>query len=133
MYVDDDENFITIKDDPRITFIGKFLRNFKLDELPQLFNVLLGHMSFVGPRPDVVGYSDQLKGNDRIILTVKPGITGPATIKFRNEELILSKQSDPKKYNDTIIWKEKVKINKVYIENWSFLGDLNYIIQTIFT
>ena len=92
----------------------------------------MGTMSFVGPRPDVTGYADQLKGEDVIILSIKPGITGPATLKFRNEEQILSKQSDPKKYNDTIIWKEKVKLNKAYIKNWSFLGDINYIVKTIF-
>ena len=133
MYVDDVANFITTKDDPRITLFGKFLRQYKLDELPQLYNVFLGNMSFVGPRPDVVGYADKLKGQDRTILNVKPGITGPATIKFRNEEEILGRQQDPKKHNDTVIWKEKVKINKMYVENWSFLGDLKYIIQTIFT
>ena len=133
MYVDDDANFITTKDDPRITRFGKFLRKYKLDELPQLYNVFLGNMSLVGPRPDVVGYADQLKGEDNIILSIKPGITGPATIKFRNEEQLLSKQLDPKNYNDTIIWKEKVKINIEYVNKWSFLGDINYIVKTIFT
>ena len=132
MYVDDEDNFITTIDDPRITLFGKFLRQYKLDELPQLFNVLMGTMSFVGPRPDVTGYADQLKGEDVIILSIKPGITGPATLRFRNEEEILASQRDPKKYNDTIIWKEKVKLNKAYIKNWSFLGDINYIVKTIF-
>ena len=132
MMIHDDDNFITIKNDPRITFIGKFLRNYKLDELPQLFNVLQGDMSFVGPRPDVQGYADHLKNDDLIILSVKPGITGPATLQYRIEEEILARQQDPKKYNDTVIWIEKVKINKVYVENWSFLGDINYIVQTIF-
>jgi len=126
-------NSITFKEDPRITWFGKFLRNYKLDELPQLFNVLIGKMSFVGPRPDVPGYADQLKGDDRLILSVKPGITGPATLKFRNEEDILSKQLNPKEFNDTVIWKEKVKINNIYVKNWSLLGDLNYIVKTIFT
>ena len=133
MYVDDDDNFITTKDDPRITLFGKFLRKYKLDELPQLFNVFKGNMSFVGPRPDVIGYADQLKGDDRIILSVKPGITGSATLQYRNEEEILAQQQDSKKYNDTVIWKEKVKLNKAYVINWSFLGDLNYIVKTIFT
>ena len=132
MKLHDDDNFITIKNDPRITFIGKFIRNYKLDELPQLFNVLKGDMSFVGPRPDVQGYADQLEGDDCIILSVKPGITGPATLLYRNEEKILVRQQDPKKYNDTIIWKEKVKLNKAYVKNWSFLGDINYIVKTIF-
>jgi len=128
-----DENFITTVNDSRITMIGKFLRSSKLDELPQLYNVFIGNMSFVGPRPDVVGYADKLKGEDRIILLVKPGITGPATLKYRNEESLLAQHANPKDYNDTVIWREKIKINKLYVENWSFLGDLNYIIKTIFT
>ena len=127
-----DDNFITLKNDKRITPFGKFLRLFKLDELPQLFNVLIGNMSFVGPRPDVSGYADKLIGKERIILTVKPGITGPATIKFKHEEIILEDQKNPKKYNDEIIWPEKVKINIQYIENWSFIYDIEYIFKTIF-
>ena len=126
------DNFITLRDDPRLTAFGKILRKYHLDELPQLFNVLIGNMSFVGPRPDVAGYADLLQGDDRIILSVRPGITGPATIKFKNEDVLLSQQKDPKKYNDTIIWKEKVKINKEYILNWTLLGDINYIFKTIF-
>ena len=111
--------------------IGKFLRQSKLDELPQLFNVLAGQMSFVGPRPDVVGFADELKGEDRIILEVKPGITGPATIKYKNEDAILSMQNDPEAYNRTIIWPDKVKINKNYVAHWRFYLDLNYILQSI--
>ena len=133
MRVPSDDDFITIADDSRITFVGRFLRAYKLDEIPQLFNVLVGNMSFVGPRPDIVGYADELKGEDRMILSVKPGITGPATLKYKNEEVLLALQLNPKEYNDTIIWKEKVKINKEYIKNWSFLGDLNYIFKTIFS
>ena len=133
MRMDHEHNFITSKDDHRITFIGKFLRYYKLDELAQLFNVFMGTMSFVGPRPDVVGYADELKGDDRIILRAKPGITGPATLQYRNEEEILSQQVNPQEYNDKVIWKEKVKINKTYAQNWSFLGDLNYMVKTIFT
>jgi len=128
-----EENFVTTINDSRITFIGRFLRRSKLDELPQLFNVFIGNMSFVGPRPDVVGYADKLEGEDRVILSVKPGITGPATLKYRNEELLLAQQSDPKEYNDSVIWKEKIRINRSYVENWSFLRDLNYIFKTIFT
>ena len=120
-------------DSSRITSVGKFLRIYKLDELPQLFNVLMGTMSFVGPRPDIVGYADELKNDDRIILSVKPGITGPATLKYRNEEEILVKQLNPKKYNDTVIWKKKIELNKAYIKQWSFLGDLKLIFKTIFT
>lgn len=129
---DDDGLFISLKNSTRVTPFGKYLRKLKLDELPQLFNVLFGNMSFVGPRPDVVGYADMLQGDDRIILTVKPGITGPATIKFKHEEELLSVQSDPIKYNDEVIWKEKVNINKKYVTNWSFKEDLKFILETIF-
>jgi lipopolysaccharide/colanic/teichoic acid biosynthesis glycosyltransferase len=90
-------------------------------------------MSFVGPRPDVQGYADLLQGEDRIILSVKPGITGPATLKFKDEESLLEKQENPKQYNDEVIWKEKVEINKKYIENWTFIGDIKYILKTIFS
>lgn len=123
---------ITVKDDPRITTFGRFLRKYKFDELPQLWNVFIGEMSLVGPRPDVPGYADKLKGEDRIILTVKPGITGPATLKFRKEEELLAEQEDPIFYNDHIIWKEKVKINIEYVKNWSLSKDVNYIIRTVF-
>lgn len=126
------ENPIALKSTHSITKIGSFMRNSKLDELPQLFNILLGQMSFVGPRPDVPGYADELKGEDRIILSIKPGITGPTQLIFRNEEKILEKQKDPLKYNDEVIWPEKVKINKKYIENWTFLSDLKYLIKTVF-
>ena len=113
------------------TRIGQFFRHTKLDELPQLYNVLIGNMSFVGPRPDVQGFADELVGDDRIILKVKPGITGPATLKYRNEESILSKQSNPETYNRTIIWKDKVEINKKYVQNWSFYLDLSFLIKSI--
>lgn len=126
---DSSDEFSTQKN---VSSYGKFLRNSKLDETPQLFNILLGQMSFVGPRPDIEGYADQLKGDDRIILTVKPGITGPAQLAFRNEELILKEQKDPLRYNDEILWPQKVQINKEYVENWSFLSDINYLIKTIF-
>ena len=116
----------------QITKIGKFLRDYKLDELPQLFNILKGEMSFVGPRPDVTGYADKLIGEDRIMLKVKPGITGPAQLKYRNEEEVLSNVNDPIKYNDEIIWPDKVKINVEYVKNWSFQQDLLYMFQTIF-
>lgn len=126
-------NYITMLNDTRITSFGRFLRKFKLDEIPQIFNVLFGTMSIVGPRPDVKGYADLLRGEDRIILSVKPGITGPATLKFKDEESLLEKQENPKKYNDEVIWKEKIKINKKYIENWTFIGDVKYILKTIFS
>lgn len=116
-----------------ITQFGQFLRDYKLDELPQLFNILKGEMSFVGPRPDVVGYADKLVGEDRIILNVKPGITGPAQLKYRNEDEILAQVENPIKYNDEVLWTDKVKINVDYVKNWSFTKDLNYIIKTVYT
>lgn len=122
---------VTTSNDARITKSGAFFRNTKIDELPQFWNVLLGEMSFVGPRPDVEGYADQLKGDDRIVLTVRPGITGPASLKYRNEEQILSGVENAKDYNDTVIWPDKVNINKAYIREYSFLKDINYIIKTI--
>ena len=113
------------------TRFGSLLRNSKLDELPQLFNVLVGDMSFVGPRPDVQGFADKLIGEDRMILIVKPGITGPATLKYKDEESLLSKQIDPETYNRTIIWVDKVEINKKYVQNWSFYLDLKFITKSI--
>jgi len=126
------DNFITIKDDQRITRVGKFLRHYKLDELPQLFNVLIGNMSLVGPRPDVLGYADKLEGKNRSILSVKPGITGPATLVFRDEETLLAKHKDPLSYNNEVIWPQKIQLNRQYVENWSLKKDINYILQTIF-
>lgn len=121
----------TTANDPRITKSGKFFRDTKIDELPQLWNVLLGNMSFVGPRPDVEGYADQLTGEDRLILSIRPGITGAASLKYKNEEAILAAQHNPKEYNDTVIWPDKVAINKAYIQNWSFQQDIRYIVKTI--
>ena len=115
----------------QVTKIGKILRGYKLDELPQLFNILKGEMSFVGPRPDVEGYADKLVGEDRIMLNVKPGITGPAQLKYRNEENVLSKVKDPIMYNDTVLWPDKVRINIEYVKNWSFKRDLVYMFKTI--
>jgi|SRR5690606_27589254 len=123
---------VTTESTHRITPFGRFIRKTKLDETPQIFNILLGQMSFVGPRPDVAGYADLLKGEDRIILNVKPGITGPAQIAFKDEEETLNQVENPLKYNDEVLWPEKVKINKNYVENWSFSKDLNYLVQTIF-
>ena len=122
---------ITTANDDRITKSGKFFRKYKIDELPQLWNVLIGDMSFVGPRPDVPGYADKLQGEDRIILSIKPGITGHASIKYKNEEEILASVKNPKEYNDKVIWPDKVKINKGYIKNWSLKKDIEYIIKTI--
>ncbi len=122
---------VTQQNDVRITRSGMFFRRAKIDELPQLCNVLVGQMSFVGPRPDVEGYADRLLGSDRIILSVRPGITGPASLKYKDEETLLAKQSDPESYNDEVIWPDKVKINIDYVHNWSFYSDLRYIYQTI--
>jgi len=122
---------VTAKHDPRITSLGSFFRKTKIDELPQLWNVLLGHMSFVGPRPDVPGYADKLKGEERIVLSIRPGITGPATLKYKNEEEILAAQPDPVKYNDEVIFPDKVKINMEYIRDYSFKKDLDYIWRTV--
>lgn len=115
------------------TKLGRFLRAKKWNELPQLFNVLKGDMSFVGPRPDLKGFADTLQGEDKMILIVKPGITGPATLKYRNEEDLLSEQLNPETYNRTIIWPDKVEINKKYVKNWSFSLDLNILWKTIFS
>jgi len=122
---------VTSVDDSRITNLGKLFRKFKIDELPQLINIFLGHMSFVGPRPDLPGFADCLREDDQTILSVRPGITGPASIKYKDEELLLSKQSNPEEYNMKVIWPDKVKINKQYIEEYSFLNDLSYIWITI--
>ena len=122
---------VTTANDNRITKSGKIFRKYKIDELPQLINVLKGDMSFVGPRPDVPGYADKLEGEDRIILSIKPGITGPATLKYKNEEEILARVNDPIKYNNEVIWPDKVKINKEYIKNWSLKKDIEYILKTI--
>jgi lipopolysaccharide/colanic/teichoic acid biosynthesis glycosyltransferase len=119
--------------DKSATRFGRFLRRYKLDELPQLFNVLIGTMSFVGPRPDVQGFADTLVGEDRLILIVKPGITGPATLKYKNEEGLLERQKDPEHYNRTIIWVDKVKINKKYVQNYSFYLDLVFILKSLVT
>ncbi|WP_256259867.1 sugar transferase [Winogradskyella luteola] len=112
------------------TSLGKYLRKTKLDELPQLYNVFIGDMSFVGPRPDIQGFADKLKGEDRIILKVKPGITGEATLKYKDEERVLERQKDPEHYNRTIIWVDKVKINKNYVKNYSFYLDLTLILKS---
>lgn len=123
---------VTRSGDPRITALGRFFRKTKIDELPQLWNVLCGHMSFVGPRPDVPGYADKLTGSDKAVLSLRPGITGPATLKYRDEEQILAAQEDPERYNREVIFPDKVKINLEYLREWSFLGDIKYIFETVF-
>ena len=108
------------------------MRKYKLDELPELFNVLIGQMSLVGPRPDVPGYADKLVGVDRDILKLRPGITGPASLKYLNEEEILAKKDNPKLYNDEVIYPDKVKINLDYYNNQSIWIDIKIIFATIF-
>jgi len=124
-------NVVSIKNDSRITVVGKILRKYKLDEIPELINVLFGSMSLVGPRPDVPGYVDLLKGENRKILTLKPGITGPASLKYFNEEEILSSKKNPKDYNDKIIFPDKVKINLDYYYKNNIWIDIKIIFATI--
>lgn len=132
MSVDHSGSSVSVKGESRITPLGAKLRKYKLDELPELWNVLIGDMSFVGPRPDVSGYADKLQGDDRRILFLKPGITGPASLKYRNEEELLAQQEDPQKYNDEVLFPDKVKINIEYLDHWSFWNDIKIIIYTIF-
>lgn len=122
---------VSVAGDVRITPLGAKLRRYKLDELPQLWNVLRGDMSFVGPRPDVPGYADQLQGEDREMLQLRPGITGPASLKYRNEEEILASVPDPERYNDEVIFPDKVRINRYYLHHYSFWTDLRIIIATL--
>lgn len=122
---------VTTTGDARITPLGAKFRRWKIDELPQLWNVLKGEMSFVGPRPDVPGYADRLEGADRIIIALRPGITGPATLKYRDEEELLVDVEDPQRHNDEIIWPDKVRINRAYAERYRFRDDLRYIWMTL--
>lgn len=123
---------ISVAGESRITPLGAVLRKYKLDELPELWNVLIGDMSFVGPRPDVPGYADNLVGDDRLVLKLRPGITGPASLKYANEEEILAQVPNPQQYNDEVIFPDKVKINLNYYHNHTFFGDIKLIFQTIF-
>lgn len=122
---------ISIAGESRITPLGAKLRRYKLDELPELWDVLIGNMSFVGPRPDVPGYADKLQGENRIILTLRPGITGPATLKYRNEEDLLATKANPIQYNNEVIYPDKVRINRYYAEHYSFMDDIRIIFCTI--
>ena len=131
MLVNHQGSTISVRGESRITPLGAKLRKYKLDELPELWNVLKGDMSFVGPRPDVAEYYGRLKGEEKKILELRPGITGPASLKYANEEEILASQPDPQLYNDQVIWPDKVRINLEYYEQRSFLGDLSIIFRTI--
>lgn len=136
---------VSVAGDNRITPLGAKLRHYKLDELPGLWDVLVGNMSFVGPRPDVPGYADQLKGADREVLKLRPGITGPATLKYRLEDEMISdyvakKQQNGDKrstqviaeeYNDKVIYPDKVRINRYYLHHYSFIKDIQMIFCTV--
>ena len=122
---------ISVAGESRITPFGGILRRYKIDELPELWNVMTGEMSFVGPRPDVPGYADKLKGAERAILQLRPGITGPASLKYRDEEELLATVKDPQKYNDEIIFPDKVRINLYYMKHYSFVDDIKMILCTI--
>ncbi|EMI56506.1 sugar transferase [Rhodopirellula sallentina] len=122
---------VTTGQDKRITKVGTILRKTKLDELPQLANVVLGHMSLVGPRPDVAGFADKLQGDDRVILTLRPGITGPASLAFRDEEELLAAQDNPEQYNRDVIWPRKIEINRDYLARWTLTRDFQIIVRTL--
>ena len=136
---------VSVAGDSRITPLGAVLRHYKIDELPGLWDVLVGNMSFVGPRPDVPGYADKLVGEDRIVLRLRPGITGPATLKYRLEDemisaYVLKKQQEgdlrsvqeiAEEYNDRVIYPDKVRINKYYYEHYSFIKDIQMIFCTV--
>lgn len=137
---------VSVAGDSRITPFGATLRHYKLDELPGLWDVLIGNMSFVGPRPDVPGYADKLVGDDRDVLKLRPGITGPATLKYRLEDEMISeyvtkKQTEGDKrpiqeiateYNDNIIYPDKVRLNCYYYRHYSFVKDVEMIFATVF-
>ncbi len=123
---------VSVAGESRITPLGHVLRRYKLDELPELWNVLIGDMSLVGPRPDVPGYADKLTGEDRDVLRLRPGITGPASLKYANEEEILALVDDPQRYNDEVIFPDKVRINLQYYRSHSLAGDIRLIFATIF-
>ena len=136
---------ISVAGDSRITPLGSTLRHYKLDELPGLWDVLVGSMSFVGPRPDVPGYADKLEGDDRVVLKLRPGITGPATLKYRREDEMISEyvakrqaegdsrpmQEIATEYNDTVIYPDKVRLNKYYYHHYSFIKDIEMIFATV--
>lgn len=132
MTLDHGGGTVSVKGDKRITPLGAKLRRYKLDELPELWNVFIGDMSFVGPRPDMPEYIERLKGEEKLILNLRPGITGPASLKYAREEELLASQEDPQKYNDEVLWPDKVRLNLDYYHNWSFFKDIKIIFSTIF-
>jgi dTDP-4-amino-4,6-dideoxygalactose transaminase/lipopolysaccharide/colanic/teichoic acid biosynthesis glycosyltransferase len=122
---------VTTETDPRITRLGRWLRRWKMDELPQLFNVIRGDMSLVGPRPEVPAYLDLIRREAPLILNVRPGITGPATLKYRHEEELLAQQKDPQRFNDRSLFPDKMRINELYVQNYRFLNDVRFVLQTV--
>ena len=139
MTMDHGGSSVSVAGESRITPLGAKLRKYKLDELPELWNVLIGDMSFVGPRPDVPGYADALVGEDREVLQLRPGITGPASLKYRDEEALLARvasegidgYTDPVKYNDEVIYPDKVRLNRYYLHHYSFWMDIKMIFATV--
>ena len=131
MMVNHSGSSVSVAGESRITPLGAKLRRYKLDELPELWNVLVGEMSFVGPRPDVPGYADQLQGNNRRILELRPGITGPASLKYRDEEEILAQVDNPQEYNDNVIYPDKIRLNLFYLNHYSFVKDIQMIACTV--
>lgn len=121
-----------INNQNRVTRLGRFLRKYKIDELPQLYNILIGEMSFVGPRPDLPGYYDTLTGTDREVLKLKPGITGPASLKYANEEELLARVNNPLEFNDTVLFPDKVRINLNYQKHQTLWLDIKLILYTLF-
>ena len=132
MRIDHDGNTTSVKGESRITPLGARLRKYKLDELPELWNVLIGDMSLVGPRPDVPEFTDRLTGDEKLILELRPGITGPASLKYADEEDMLASVPDPLKYTNEVIWPDKVRINLQYYRTMTFFGDFLIILRTIF-
>ena len=146
MIVNHNGSTVSVAGDSRITPLGAKLRHYKLDELPGLWDVLIGNMSFVGPRPDVPGYADKLTGDDCDVLKLRPGITGPATLKYRLEDEMISDyvakrqgngdtrsiQEIATEYNDTMIYPDKVRLNCYYYRHYSFIKDIEIIFATIF-
>lgn len=126
------KNSISVKGDARITALGSRLRKYKLDELPELWNILKGDMSFVGPRPEMKAYTNKLKRDEKLILELRPGLTSPATLKYFREEELLASVANAQEYNDEILWPDKIIINLDYYRNRSFFGDISLIMKTIF-
>jgi lipopolysaccharide/colanic/teichoic acid biosynthesis glycosyltransferase len=124
-------NTVSVLGDERVTPLGAWMRKYKIDELPELWNILKGDMSFVGPRPDLPEYTNRLAGEEKQILLLRPGLIGPATLKYLEEEEILSRVTNPEDYNDSVIWPDKVRINLDYYYNRTFLKDMRMIVKSL--